>query len=202
MAGKRYQAEPDDDFRKSLWDRGHFSPLQVFRLAAWKSAMGLASLTLNSEDAIVDTTRVAMTALADWRRVDAFSGEVDWTAWYETAATAIGSKTDRTGLLSLEGFGYPMASAFLSFLAPSAFPVIDRWTVDAVYGAPVAARPKLWHRSSVYAHFAEQLVTRREDFPNAMNIHRLDQAVMSKAMSCNHADRPCDCFPTWPVEVP
>lgn len=83
-----------------------------------------------------------------------------------------------------------------------AFPVIDRWTVDAVYGAPVAASAKLWHRSSVYAHFAEQLVTRREDFPNAMNIHRLDQAGLSKAMSCNHADRPCDCFPTWPVEVP
>lgn len=202
MSGKRYQAEPDDRFRKSLWDNGHFSPLEMFRLAAWKSAMGLASLTLNSEAAIVDTTRVAMGALADWRGVDVFSGEVDWTAWRETAATAIGSKTDRTGLLSLEGFGYPMASAFLSFLAPGAFPVIDRWTVDAVYGAPVARRPKLWHRSLVYAHFAEQLVTRREDFPNAMNIHRLDQAVMNKAMTCNHADRPCDCFPTWPVEVP
>ena len=134
MSGKRYQAEPDDHFRKSLWDNGHFSPLEMFRLAAWKSAMGLASLTLNSEDAIVDTTRVAMGALADWRGVDVFSGEVDWTALRETAATAIGSKTDRTGLLSLEGFGYPMASAFLSFLAPGAFPVIDRWTVDAVYG--------------------------------------------------------------------
>lgn len=65
MAGKRYQDEPGDDLRQCLWDKGHFTPLQMFRLAAWKSARGLASLTLNSEDAIVDTTRKAIAALTD-----------------------------------------------------------------------------------------------------------------------------------------
>lgn len=202
MAGKRYQDEPGEDFRECLWDNGHFTPLQMFRLAAWKSARGLASLTLNSEDAIVDTTAKAIAALADWRRVDVLSGEVDWTAWRETAANAIGSKPARTGLLSLEGVGFPMASAFVSYLAPAAFPVIDRWTVQAVYGAAVASRPTRWHSSRVYAHFAQQLVTRRADFPSAVNIHRLDQAVMNTAMACTHPERPCECFPSWPVELP
>lgn len=202
MTGKAYQVEPGDDFRELLWENGYFSPLQMFRLAAWKSAQGLASLTLNTEDAIADTTGAALTAIAPCRHLDVFNGETDWAAWRETAAKAIGSKTQGTGLLGLAGFGYPMASAFLSFLAPGAFPVIDRWTVAAVYGAPVAARTSVWHRSLVYAHFAEQLVTQRNDFPDAINIHRLDQAVMNKAMSCKHTDCRCDCFPSWPVELP
>jgi hypothetical protein len=68
MTSKRYQDEPDDDFRELVWDSGCFSPLQMFRLAAWKSAQGLASLTLNSEDAIVSTTGEAITAIVPWRR--------------------------------------------------------------------------------------------------------------------------------------
>lgn len=202
MAGKRYQAEPDEDFRESVWESGHFSPLQMFRLAAWKSAMGLASLTLNSEDAIVCSTSAAITVIAPWRCTNVFSGEVDWDIWRDTIAAAIGSQRDRTGLLALEGFGYPMASAFLSFLAPGAFPVIDRWTVQAVYGAAVAKRTGVWQRSLVYTHFAKQLVSRRNNFPDVPNIHRLDQVVMNQAMSCGHMDRPCECFPSWPVKAP
>jgi hypothetical protein len=34
MAGKRYQAGPDDDFRNSVLDNDHFSPLQMVGSAA------------------------------------------------------------------------------------------------------------------------------------------------------------------------
>ncbi|MCX8495937.1 MAG: hypothetical protein ORN51_07120 [Akkermansiaceae bacterium] len=202
MAGKRYQVEPGEEFREQIWERGHLTALQMFRIAAWKSARGLASLTLNSEKAIRGSTAAAITTIRPWRKSDVICGEVDWSDWLETVATAIGSKRDRRGLLALEGFGYPMASAFLSFLAPGAFPVIDRWTVQAVYGASVASKPGIWQRSSAYAHFAEQLASRRTEFPEAPNIHRLDQAVMNKAIGCKHGNRPCDCFRSWPVALP
>jgi hypothetical protein len=127
---------------------------------------------------------------------------VDWEAWRDTAAAAIGSKRDQTGLLGLDGFGYPMASAFLSYLVPAAFPVIDRWTVKAVYGSSVAQSVGVWHRSVVYAHFSQQLVHRQDNFPDISNIHRLDQAVMSRAMGCTHREASCACFPYWPVAPP
>lgn len=202
MAGKRYHVEPDDIFRQRIWARGQFSSHELFRLAAWKSAQGLASLTLNSEDAIFRRTSAAMEAIAPWREVDVLRTEVDWDAWLNTAAIAIGSKRKQTGLLGLEGIGYPMASAFLSYLIPVAFPVIDRWAVRAVYGSGVAKRHTVWHRSVVYAHFSQQLVDRQDDYPDASSIHRLDQAVMNRAMSCTHGGTSCACFPYWPVDPP
>lgn len=174
----------------------------MFRVAAWKSARGLPSLTLNTEDAIATRTAAAISAIAPWRDSNVLKGEVDWCAWRNAAATAIGSKADRTGLLGLEGFGYPMASAFLSFLIPAAFPVIDRWTVEAVYGAAIVRKTGIWHRSRVYVHFAQELVERQDSFANAQNIHRVDQAVMNRAMACAHGERPCVCYPYWPVDLP
>lgn len=202
LAGKSYQDDPGDDIRESIWASGRLSALQMFRVAAWKSARGLASLTLNTEDAIASRTAAAVNVITPWRETNVLRGEVDWDAWRNAAATAIGSKTDRTGLLGLEGFGYPMASAVLSFLVPAAFPVIDRWTVEAVYGASVAKRAGVWHRSRVYAHFARELVERQNYFGGVSNIHRVDQAVMKCAMACCHRERPCACYPYWPVDPP
>jgi hypothetical protein len=201
VAGKSYQDEPGDDLRESIWKCGRLSALQMFRVAAWKSAKGLGSLTLNTEEAIAARTAAAITAITPLRETNVLQGQIDWDAWRVAAATAIGSKPDRTGLLGLEGFGYPMASAFLSFLAPAAFPVIDRWTVEAVYGASVA-RTTVWHRSRVYTHFAKELVRRQNHFADAPNIHRIDQAVMDQAMACAHSERPCVCYPYWPIDPP
>ncbi|WP_310773394.1 hypothetical protein [Mycobacterium sp. Z3061] len=202
MAGQSYQEEPGQDIRESIWERGQWSALQMFRVAAWKSARGLAPLSLNSEDAIASRSAAAISAIAPWRETDLLREQIDWDAWRECAATAIGSKPDRTGLLGLEGFGYPMASAFLSFLLPAVFPVVDRWTIEAVYGAEAAKKARLWHRSRVYAHFAQNLANRQNHFAGAPNIHRLDQAVMNLAMACRHHERPCRCYPFWPVELP
>jgi hypothetical protein len=202
LAGKRYQDEPGHDIREPIWERGRFSALEMFRVAAWKSARGLASLTLNTEDAIASRTAAAIRAITPLRETNVLEDQVDWHAWRNAAATAIGSKADRTGLLGLEGFGYPMASAFLSFLVPTAFPVIDRWTVEAVYGAGVAGRAGVWHRFRVYTHFTQELARRQNDFADAPNIHRVDQAVMNRAMACCHLERPCVCYPYWPVDPP
>jgi len=137
-----YQTEPAA-LRELIWDQGSITALQMMRIAAWKSARGLASLTLNS---------------------------------------------------ALDGFGYPMASAFLTLLAPSAFPVIDRWTVKALYGAATGN----YQRSLVYVHFAQTLTSHAVRFPWAKTIHQVDQAVMAAAMGCVHDERPCECLP-FPV---
>jgi hypothetical protein len=196
-----YQHELGDDFRDAVWSSGRFSALQMFRVAAWKSARGLASLTLNTEDEIARHTSEAMKAVAPWRKSDVLKDGVDWQRWRDDAATAIGSKRAGTGLLGLEGFGYPMASAFLAVLAPGAFPVIDVWTVRAVYGADVS-KTQSWHRFVVYVHFTQELVRRQEDYADAPTVHRIDQAVMSRAMNCQHSVRPCACYPYWPVAKP
>lgn len=202
LAVKSYQEEPGEDIRKSIWASGQWSALQMFRVAAWKSARGLAPLALNSEDAIASRSAAAISAIAPWREKDVLRAETDWEAWLKSAATAIGSKPDRTGLLGLEGFGYPMASAFLSFLLPAVFPVVDRWTIKAVYGADVARRAGVWHRSRVYASFAQELANRQNRFAVVHNIHRLDQAVMNAAIACRHHEHPCPCYPFWPIDLP
>ena len=90
MAGKSYQDEPGDDIRESIWESGRLSALQMFRGAAWKSARGLASLTLNTEEAIASRTAAAISAITPWRETNVLRGEVDWHAWRNAAATAIG----------------------------------------------------------------------------------------------------------------
>lgn len=192
-----YQQEPHE-LREPVWDAGCFSALQMMRVAAWKSARGLAPLTMNDEDDIAQRTAAALDAIASWRTTNVLQGDVDWNAWQSAVATAIGSKRDGTGLLGLQGFGYPMASAFLAFLAPQAFPVIDRWTVLAVYGP----NARDYERSRVFAHFAAELVEHAGDFSVTSSIHAVDQAVMAAAMQCEHDDRPCACYPFWPAALP
>jgi hypothetical protein len=188
-----YQTEPAA-LCELIWDQGSITALQMMRIAAWKSARGLASLTLNSEEAIRTWTESALSAIRPWRDADVLVQDVDWIAWREAAAMAIGSKRKGTGLLALDGFGYPMASAFLALLAPSAFPVIDRWTVKALYGAATGN----FQRSLVYVHFAQTLASHAVRFPWARTIHQVDQAVMAAALGCAHDERPCECLP-FPV---
>lgn len=131
-----YQHEPFH-LREAIWSRGYMTALQMLRIAAWKSARGLALLTLNDEDLIRLRTADAFDAIRPWRAADVLNAPVDWDAWREMVAHAVGSKQGQTGLLALEGVGYPMASAFLALLAPAAFPVIDRWAVHGVYGPTI-----------------------------------------------------------------
>ncbi|MEI8323049.1 MAG: hypothetical protein WCG49_08055, partial [Actinomycetes bacterium] len=57
-----FQTEPAE-LRSVILDRGHIEPWELLRICAWKSAKGLAWLTLNTEDEIRNYTREAITAL-------------------------------------------------------------------------------------------------------------------------------------------
>ena len=196
----RYQHEPVE-LREAIWESGVIAPLQMMRIAAWKSARGLAPLTLNSQDAIETRSHQLLEAIRSFRRVDVIRQPLhtdEWDRWRLAAAAGIGSKSLGTGLLGLDGFGYPMASAFLALLAPNAFPVIDRWTVKAVYG-PTSGN---YQRSVVYADFTRCLVSQAVHYPSADTVHGVDQSIMNAAMSCDHGERPCKCLPFAPSVMP
>ena len=196
-ARPRYQTEPIQ-LRDIIWRQGFITPLQMMRIAAWKSARGLASLTLNDEAAIEIHTRQLLRSIEPWRNADVLHDAVDWAAWERTAATAIGSKRGRTGLLALDGFGYPMASAFLAVLAPTVFPVIDRWAVNGLYGSSIGN----YQRAHVYTDFARGLVAHAKHFAEERTMHELDIAMMSAAMKCRHVERPCERLPFLAAAFP
>ena len=63
-----------------------------------------------------------------------------WRSRPRLAGRARKAVPSGTGLLRLSGVGYPRATSFLAFLAPAALPVIDQWTVKAIYGDQVWER--------------------------------------------------------------
>lgn len=142
-----------------------------------------------------------------WRSTNILTQEIDWEAWKLAVANAIGSEPDGTGLLGLEGVGYPRATAFIAFLAPAAFPVIDKWTVKAIYGNQAYAKTSKWMRAAAYKHFASELVSNSSHFPSCSTVHDIDQKVMNTARRCErqygHTSRPCTCYATnWPIPLP
>lgn len=180
MSKPSYQQRPPDEMRESIWDQGWITPWQLFRIVAWKSAKGLAWLSLNDERQIIAATAAAVQTLAPWREVDVTGSGIDWRSWEAAARTAIGSKNARTGLLALDGVGYPVATAVLAFLAPAAFPVMDRWAVQGVFGKTVA-KGTAWHRGAAYRAYAEELAT-CPALAGFGNVHQRDQHVMQRMM--------------------
>lgn len=202
MSGRpKYQEEPAE-LRGPIWESGVIAPLQLMRIAAWKSARGLASLTLNREDEIKSRSADLLAAIEPFRDVDVIREQLDseeWERWRQAVATGVGSKQNGTGVLGLDGFGYPMASALLALLAPTAFPVIDRWTVKAVYGSASGN----YQRSVVYADFTRHLVELASaHYPEAAHVHQVDQLIMNAAMDCKHDHHPCECLPFSPHVMP
>lgn len=65
---KAYQCRPSH-VTDAAWERGYLTPLELLRVAAWKSAEGLAYLTLNTEDEIYRRTGEAMEFLRPWRGI-------------------------------------------------------------------------------------------------------------------------------------
>jgi hypothetical protein len=186
----RYQQEPTD-LRAEIWAEGVISPLQLFRIVAWKSAQGLAWVTLNSEDDIALRSSECLEAIVNWRTKDIRDSDADWVNWEIVVRGAVGTKDPPKGLFGLAGVRYPVASAILSLLAPQAFPVIDRWAIKGIYGRQIRS----FHTAWFYRDFTEQLVRISDRFPDCRTIHEVDQAVMNAARFCGHAERPCRCLP-------
>jgi hypothetical protein len=132
---KKYQVRPSE-IATSAWNRGYLKPLELLRIAAWKTGQGLGYLTVNTEHDIESRTRAAIGSIQHWkgRRVVGLTDQTLWDDWRETARRAIGVAATREGLLGLEGVGYPMATAILDILDPDVWPVIDQWAVRTVFG--------------------------------------------------------------------
>ena len=188
MARKKYQEEIGLDVVQRIWDRGFLTGFELLRIGAWKSAKSIALLTVNEEDQIELVTKVALTAIDHYRSVNVVVDSVDWDDWRETVALAIGriglKKQPPSGLLSLHGIGYPMATAILATVVPTAFPVLDKWSISGAFDiSPVEAAKSKWHRSQFYAEYCKCLATDdREEFKDLKSVHQRDQWLMNMAM--------------------
>jgi hypothetical protein len=186
--GKKYQRRPGE-LASSAWSRGHLTPLELLRVAAWKTGQGLGSLTTNTEEEIQDRTRAAIDTIRPWQDqpVSALTSEATWANWRETARQAIGNAAVGSGLLGLDGVGYPMATAILAILEPFVWPVIDRWATLTVFGPGSAdgARPnRHWQHAAAYEAYARHLAEYGAAAWGAdLSVHQLDQKAMDLAKS-------------------
>lgn len=184
---KDYQSRPSY-LAASAWNRGYLKPLELLRIAAWKTGQGLGSLTVNTERDIKDSTRVAMASIQHWkgRRVVGLADQVLWDDWRETARSAIGV-ADRKGLLGLKGVGYPMATAILDILDPDVWPVIDRWAVQTVFGIQPDGSPwpsRQWQCAAAYEAYARHLaIEGAKQWGSDHSIHQLDVEAMNASRS-------------------
>jgi hypothetical protein len=184
---KKYQIRPSE-IATLAWDRGYLKPLELLRIAAWKSGQGLGSLTVNTERDIESRTGASMECIQHWkgRRVVALTDQALWDERRETARRAIGVAATRKGLLGLEGVGYPMATAILDILDPDVWPVIDQWAVQTVFGT----RPdgtlwlaRQWQCAVAYEAYARHLATEgAKRWGSSYSIHQLDVEAMKASM--------------------
>lgn len=186
---KKYQKRPDD-LANRAWNRGYLTSLDLFRVAAWKTGQGLGSLTLNTEGEIEARTQAAVNCVWPWRDrpVSGLADDVMWADWRETARHAIGASAERSGLLGLEGVGYPMATAILDILDPGVWPVMDRWAVMTVFGTQHGGRPwpgSRWQHANAYEVYARHLVTcGAAAWGSSLSVHELDEEAMKLSKNC------------------
>jgi hypothetical protein len=180
---KKYQDRPSE-IANSAWDRGYLKPLELLRIAGWKTGQGLGSLTVNTEHDIESRTRAAMDNIRHWKgqRVVGLTDQALWGDWHETARRAIGVAATGEGLLGLEGVDYPVASAVLDILDSDVWPVIDRWAVKTVFGTQRdgAAWPtRQWRCAAAYVEYTRHLATEgARRWGSDCSIHQLDVKAM------------------------
>jgi hypothetical protein len=170
------------------WDRGYIEAFELARIAAWKSARSVAAITVNEPGEIEACTRAAMSIIQTWRgkRATELAADVDWCAWKQTANAAIGwvggQGEPSSGLLSLHGVGYPVASAILDILDPDVWPVIDRWATKSVFENPLSH-----YCATRYAAYARHLATEgAKRWDAGLSIHELDMKAQSASMPGGH----------------
>jgi hypothetical protein len=185
-----YQREPKELARVAL-ERGNLTGLEVLRIAAWKSARGLAALTLNTEAEFEAVTGSAIQTIAQLSGRSALESAADneyWDEWREVAGNAAG-EWRKTGLMKLRGIDYPMASAILAIIDPEVWPVLDRWACLTVFGPTAISGRQLrrpFRTKTAYAAYARHLVLHgKEAWPHAETIHDLDQLAMNASISNN-----------------
>jgi hypothetical protein len=189
-----YQEEPVF-LVDGILERGYISPWELLKIVSWKSAKGVALLSINTEAEIVEFTSEAVRDLTTWSwpygaLIDGNMNDEAWTLWEEKVGQVIGADQKRsesgcaTGLLRLHGVGYPVATAILGFLKPEVFPVMDKWAVETIFGE--GASRKRWQRKSKYREYAQLLVNPQiEDLQKVATLRGRDQKAMQLAMDKN-----------------
>jgi hypothetical protein len=193
-----YQEEPVF-LVNGILERGYLSPWELLKIVSWKSAKGVALLSLNTEAEIVELTSETVRDLTTWSwpygaLIDGNMNDEAWKLWEEWVGQVIGadqkhSESRRaTGLLRLHGVGYPVATAILAFLKPEVFPVMDKWAVETIFGE--GASRKRWQHKSKYREYAQLLVNPQiEDLQEVATLRGRDQKAMQMAMDKNKRAR-------------
>lgn len=182
---KLYQEPVPRALVASFWEQGEISPFQLMRVVAWKSARPLADLSLNDENLIRARTRSAMAAIEWLRGSNVITQQVDWGAWRDAAAEAIGAERQGTGLLGLRGVRYPVATAILAVLIPEVFPVMDRYAIAGVFGCSLKEGTSgKWHSADRYREYCQLLArSQRTEVSGIGLVHERDQFFMNEMMS-------------------
>lgn len=193
-----YQSEPSH-LREEILKRGHITPWELFKIVSWKSAKGVAWLSLNSEAEIVQFTSEALRDIETclWpygALVDGKMNDEAWAIWEEWVGRVIGADAKysesgfATGLLRLHGVGYPVATAILAFLKPEVFPVMDKWAVETIFGEG-ASRIR-WQHKAKYREYAQLLVNPQiEELKQVGTLRGRDQKAMQMAIDLNKRAR-------------
>lgn len=209
----RYQSEPNW-IHHVAWGRAqpHLTPLELFRIGAWKSAKGLASMSLNEPGAIEACTARTMERIAtvsknghNWRATDIRGRSASqypglWEDWLDLSWDVVGSLRPPNGLLSLDGVGYPMATAILCILLPSVFPVVDRWAVQTIFGLNNngnARSASTWQKGVVYQRYTNQIAVRWSKHFPSRSLHELDQVAMECSQIPRGVASPSRQVPSW-----
>ena len=188
MPRKEFQNEVSQVFVDQIWSRGYLTGFDLCRIGAWKAAQSVALLTVNDESQIAVVTKESLTAIREFREVDVVNHAVDWSSWRVAASTAIGQsrKKPATGLLSLYGVGYPMATALLAVVAPRAFPVLDKWALSQTFRIrPEEAGARKWHTAESYMDYCRRLATDDRAEFKGLSIHHRDQWMMNRGIQAS-----------------
>ena len=185
-----YQQEPKG-LVVDIMERGYITPWELFKIVSWKSAKGVAWLSLNSEDEIINCTKETVAGLKSWSGpVDILAEEMTdalWSEWEVKAGELIGADKKygeggvAAGLLRLHGVGFPVATAVLGLLKPEVFPVMDKWAVETIFGK--GASKKRWQTKSKYRSYTQLLVKPEiAQLKRVTTLRGRDKAAMDIAM--------------------
>lgn len=170
-----YQKRPCE-ITGDAWRRGYIEAFELTRIASWKSALSVAAVTVNKPHEIEACTRIAISVIRPWRgrKATELRADADWSDWRKTANEAIGwvgaHGQAPSGLLSLKGVEYPMATAILDILDPDMWPVIDKWAAQTVFGKAPSR-----YSANRYAAYARHLATEGTRCWGAgLSVHDLD----------------------------
>jgi len=178
-----------DEFVHRLQSLPHIDAFDLCQIGAWKSAQSVSLITTNDRSRIEEVTSLAKVALHRWLNPahNVITDSTDWDVYCDDVRAAVGSKKSKTGLLALEGIGYPMASAILRIWNPKAFPVTDRHAERAIWHYHQEALPHgtRINNGATYTTYTQTLATSKY-FGSSKVVHERDKIAMDLGRRLDH----------------